>query len=488
MIFTSLKFILFFAVVLFGYYIIPKKAQWVWLLVASVFFYLMSKPIFMAFLGASMLITYGLALLIKKIDGPKAKSIKRAVCIIGVVLNVGILAYTKYINFFGENAAALIGKEFTAIDVIVPLGISFYTFQTTGYLIDVYRGDVEPEKNPLKYMLYASFFPQILQGPIAKYNELAPQMFSHHSFNYDRVKSGLLRMLWGFFKKLVIADRVAFFVNTVYNDYTEYTGFVIAAAAILYMVQLYTDFSGYMDIAIGAGEALDITMTENFKTPLFSSGVPEFWRRWHVSLGRWFKDYIYIPLGGNRKGTFRTLVNLAVVWLVTGIWHGSSWNFVFWGVYFGALIIVSRLVTPTVKKIEDKLKIKTDCFSFRFFSILKTFLLVCFGFIFFRGNGFMNSVKMIENMFAEFNPWVFFDGTMLKLGLDGKNWNVLIVSLIVLFCVSLANEMGIKVREKIAEQNLAFRWAIYIIGIFAVLIFGIYGSAYDASSFIYFDF
>lgn len=510
MIFTSIKFLLFFAIVLFGYYIIPKKAQWVWLLAASVFFYVSSKPVFLVFLGASILITYLSALYMKKLDNEKNATLEKrqnsktkskgtgfekkanrkrlAVCIVGTVLNVGILAYTKYVNFFLENISAATGSEFTAIDVIIPLGISFYTFQTTGYLIDVYRRNAEPEKNPLKYALYASFFPQILQGPIAKYNELAPQMFAHHRFNYEKVKSGLLRMLWGFFKKLVIADRVAIFVNMVYNNYEDYSGFVVAVAAIFYMVQLYTDFSGYMDIAIGAGEALDITMTENFKAPFFSSGVPEFWRRWHVSLGRWFKDYIYIPMGGNRKGTIRTLVNLAVVWIVTGVWHGASWNFVFWGVYFGALIIISRLLTPYIKKLEEKLRINTECFSFRFFAILKTFLLVCFGFIFFRADGFITSLRMIKSMITQFNPWVFFDGTFLELGLDGKNWNVVIISLIVLFCVSLANEKGIKVREKIAQQNLAFRWAIYLIGIFAVMIFGIYGAAYDAASFIYFDF
>ncbi|MGN0686898.1 MAG: MBOAT family O-acyltransferase [Oscillospiraceae bacterium] len=523
MIFTSGAFLLFFAVVVSGYYIVPKKLQWIWLLLASYFFYLQSEPVFVIFLIASTLITYSAAMLIGKLRNAQecflsghelSKEEKKAyqkrfnnknlaVCAAGVVLNVGILFYVKYANFFGENIMRLFGGSFSAIDVIVPLGISFYTFQSTGYLMDVYFGTSKPEKNPLRFALFVSFFPQILQGPIAKYGELAPQMFAPHKFDYDKVKSGLLRMLWGFFKKLVIADRAALLVNTVFDNWQDYRGFTVAVAAVVYAVQLYADFSGYMDIAIGAGETLGITMAENFKTPYFSKSIAEFWRRWHITLGDWFRQYLFYPiirtplckkiqkskkLPKYIKTNLPTVIGLAVVWLTIGFWHGASWKYVFYGIYYGAIIILSMLLKPVFQKLVKVLKINTECFSWELFQIIRTFLIVCLGYIIFRGDGLINACKMIVRMFSEYNPWVFTDGTLLGLGLDWKQWNVLIISTAVLFCVSLANEKGIKVREKVAQQNIAFEWIVYLAGIFAVLIYGIYGPAYDASSFIYFNF
>lgn len=525
MIFTSGSFLLFFAVVLLGYYIIPKKCQWIWLLLASFFFYFQSLPVYCIFLAVSILIIYGAALLIGKLNksqdicieknnGGLTKDEKKliqkqygrkklAVCLAGVILNVGILVFVKYANFFGENIMRLFNGTFTAIDLIVPLGISFYTFQSTGYLLDVYFGTIQPEKNPFKYSLFVSFFPQIIQGPIAKYGELAPQMTAPHKFDYDRVKSGILRMLWGFFKKLVIADRAALFVNTVFDNWRDYGGVIVAVAAVMYAIQLYADFSGYMDIAIGAGETLGITMPENFSTPYFSKNVAEFWRRWHITLGEWFRQYLFYPiirtplckkiskskkLPKYIKTNLPTVIGLAVVWLTIGFWHGSSWKFVFYGLYYGFIIIASMLLKPVYQKLVKKLKINTDCFSWSLFQKLRTFCIVCIGYIFFRGDGLINASKMLFRMFSVYNPWVLTDGTLLTLGLDWKNWNVLIISVVILFCVSLANEKGIKVREKIAEQNIAFEWIVYLAGIFAVLIFGIYGPEYNASSFIYFQF
>lgn len=508
MIFTSYKFLAFFAVVLCVYYIIPKKFQWIWLLLASAFFYYCSSPVFMIFLTASIIITYSTSIIIDHINSRQiAESAennavsetmisknrlhkkKIIVCIIGVLLNVGILAYTKYVNFLGKNLSSLLGKDFNAIQVIVPLGISFYTFQTVAYCADVYKGVCKPQKNIFKYAFFISFFPQILQGPIARYNDLAQGLFEKHKFNYDAVKSGLLRMLWGFWKKMVIADRTAIFVNTIFDNYQNYNGIIIAIAAIMYMLQLYTDFSGYMDIAIGAGEALGITMSENFNTPFFSRSIPEFWRRWHVTLGSWFRDYIYIPLGGNRKGKFRTIINLFVVWILTGVWHGASWNFVAWGLGFGLLIIASRLFSPLICKIVEKLKIKTDCFSYHAMQSLRTSLLVCFIFIFFRADGCMAALTMIKNMFISDNPFKsILNGTLFQLGIDAKDIRLLAISVMILIFVSIANYKGIKVRKWIMEQNLVFQWLVYLCGIFAVLIFGIYGIAYNAGSFIYFGF
>ena len=355
----------------------------------------------------------------------------------------------------------------------------------------------------MKYALFILFFPQIMQGPIGRYNDLAPQLFEPCKFDYDRLKSGLVRMLWGFFKKMVIADRAAFLVNTVFDNWKPYGGAVIWVAVFLYAVQLYADFSGYMDIALGAGEALGIRLSENFRTPYFSKSTAEFWRRWHITLGTWFRDYLFYPIIRTKlfqkvakskklpkfvKTNIPTIAGLAVVWLITGIWHGADWHYAAWGIYYGMIIIASSLLAPVYEKLTKLLRIKTDCFSYKLFQIVRTFLIVLVGYVLFRGNGLMAAFKMIKSMFTVYNPWVFTDGTLLTLGLDAANWNVLILSMLILLAVSIANENGINVRERISQQNIIFQWICYLAGIFAVLIFGIYGSGYDASAFMYLNF
>lgn len=443
MIFTSFEFIAFFLIVLIGYYLIFPNLRWIWLLAASFYFYTKASPHFLPYILSSVAVIYASSRMIGYLDSRKASYFqkneltkdekkaynkhctrnKKIFCATGIILNVGMLAFTKYFNFVGESVSAITGGTFTALDIIVPLGISFYTFQSTGYLIDVYRGMYEPQKNPMKYALFILFFPQIMQGPIGRYNDLAPQLFEPCKFDYDRLKSGLVRMLWGFFKKMVIADRAALLVNTVFDNWKPYSGAVIWAAVFLYAVQLYADFSGYMDIALGAGEALGIRLSENFRTPYFSKSTAEFWRRWHITLGTWFRDYLFYPI------------------------------------------------------IRTKL-----------FQIVRTFLIVLVGYVLFRGNGLMAAFKMIKSMFTVYNPWVFTDGTLMTLGLDAANWNVLILSMLILLAVSIANENGINVRERISQQNIIFQWICYLAGIFAVLIFGIYGSGYDASAFMYLNF
>lgn len=523
MIFTSFEFIVFFLIVLIGYYLIFPKLRWLWLLAASFYFYFKASPQFLPYILASVAVIYASSRMIGILDSRKTSYFqkneltkdekkaynkrctrnKKIFCAIGIILNVGMLAFTKYFNFVGESVSAITGGTFTALDIIVPLGISFYTFQSTGYLIDVYRGMYEPQKNPLKYSLFILFFPQIMQGPIGRYSDLAPQLFEPCKFDYARLKSGLVRMLWGFFKKMVIADRAALLVNTVFDNWKPYSGAVIWAAVFLYAIQLYADFSGYMDIALGAGEALGIRLSENFRTPYFSKSAAEFWRRWHITLGTWFKDYLFYPIIRTKlfqkvakskklpkfvKTNLPTVVGLAVVWLITGIWHGANWHYVAWGIYYGIIIIASSLLTPVYEKLTKLLRIKTDCFSYKLFQIVRTFLIVLVGDVLFRGNGLITAFKMIKSMFTVYNPWVFTDGTLMTLGLDAANWNVLILSMLILLAVSIANENGINVREKIARQNIILQWICYLAGIFAVLIFGIYGPGYDVSSFLYFNF
>ena len=526
---TSFNFLLFFASLFFLYYIIPKKLQWVLLLGANILFYLSAglKPaVFIAFTTVTI---YVGALLIanmaqkqrllannagelssKEIRAHNAKKLereKRLVLIAVIVLNLGILAFLKYFNFFAENVNQLFAfvgvlAKLPTFKLFLPLGISFYTFQAVGYLIDVSREVCEPQRNFAKFALYCSYFPSVMQGPINRYNDLSPQLFQPHHFNYTQVTFGMQRMLWGFFKKLVIADRLALFVNQVYGNWQDYTGFQFVIAAIFFTFQLYTDFSGCMDIVIGASQVLGIRLPENFQTPFFSKSISEFWRRWHITLGAWFKDYMFYPMlksnffqkmtdtnkkrfGKKLAKALTTYAGLFILWFVMGLWHGASWKFIIGtGLLHWFYVVSGEVCAPIFKKTIAFFKINTDCFSWRLFQSLRTFCLVTLGFVFFRADGFMTALRICKRTLLNFNPWVFFDGTLLTMGLDGKDFTVAVIALLILLVVSILQQK-IHIREKLAEQNLVFRWAILYILFFTVIIFGIYGPGYDATEFIY---
>jgi D-alanyl-lipoteichoic acid acyltransferase DltB (MBOAT superfamily) len=292
-------------------------------------------------------------------------------------------------------------------------------------------------------------------------------------------------MLWGFFQKLVIADRAAIFVNTVYNDPAKYNhyGFVSILATVLFAFQIYCDFASYSDIARGAAEVMGFSLMKNFNTPYFSQSVAEFWRRWHISLSTWFRDYLYIPLGGNRKGTLRKYINLMIVFCVSGLWHGASWNFVIWGALNGFYQVFGVLTKPTRRKYSGN----TEVFSTRLGRMLITFALICFSWIFFRANTLTDAITIVKGM-LHLNPWVFTDGTLLTCGLDWANWCILAASLLVLLVVSTAKYNGIEIRRWFFDQGLWLQYLIILCAVFTVLIFGIYGSNYNASQFIYFQF
>ena len=372
---------------------------------------------------------------------------------------------------------------------MLPVGISFYTFQALGYTVDVYRKDVVPEKNFLKYALFVSFVPQRVAGPIERSSTLIKQLSERHYFDTKRVVRGLLLMLWGFFEKLVIADRAAYFVNAVYNNPTAETskGLAVILATVLFAFQIYCDFASYSDIARGAAEVMGFNLMRNFDTPYFSRSVAEFWRRWHISLSTWFRDYLYIPLGGNRKGTVRKYFNLMVVFLVSGLWHGASWNFIIWGALNGIYQVIGSITMPFRKKIAERTNGGKRTFSSQFLKLVITFTLICFSWIFFRANTMSDAVLLIKNLFV-YNPWFLTDGTIFTFGLDSADMFVLLVSLLVLFVVSLAKFKKVEIREWLLNQGIWFRYAVYLIAIFTILIFGIYGSNYDSAQFIYFQF
>ncbi|MBR5535959.1 MAG: MBOAT family protein [Clostridia bacterium] len=490
MLFNSLEFLIFFPVVTLLYFAIPHRVRYIWLLFASYFFYMCWNPKYALLMGFSTISTYTAGLLIGK---SKSTTGKKWCVALSFTINIAILFFFKYFDFAIDNINAVLshtGFEVInpAFDVILPVGISFYTFQALGYTVDVYRKDIEPEKNLLRYALFVSFFPQLVAGPIERSGNLIKQLHERHSFDTKRIANGMMLMLWGFFEKLVIADRAAYVVDTVYNNYANYNGFSIVIATILFAFQIYCDFASYSDIARGAAEVMGFNLMKNFNTPYFAQSVGEFWRRWHISLSTWFRDYLYIPLGGNRKGRARKYFNLMVVFLLSGLWHGASWNFVIWGGLNGIYQVIGDMTKNARCKVSDMLGLNKGNFSSKLLKGLVTFALIDFSWVFFRAKTFGDAIGVIKRMLCEFNLWIFTDGTIFTLGLDSADMFVLLISLLVLLVVSMLKYNGVNIRQKLSEQGLWFRYVIYLAGIFAVLIFGVYGPLYDASQFIYFQF
>lgn len=495
MLFNSFHFMFFFPIVTLIYFLITPKRRWVWLLIASYYFYMCWNPKYAILIGISTLITYISGILIDKTekvtDEKKRKCIKKLYVFLSLFINLGILFIFKYYGFFTTNVTRALSIfniqiAMPTIDVMLPVGISFYTFQALIYTIDVYRGDVKPEKNLGKYALFVSFFPQLVAGPIEKSKDLLNQFNDIHTFDYYRIRDGLMLMLWGFFQKIVVADRLAVLVNTVYNNPSSYKGIEVLVATVFFAFQIYCDFSSYSNIAIGAAQVLGYKLTTNFKEPYLSRSIKGFWRRWHITLSSWFRDYLYIPLGGNRKGKIRTYFNIMIVFLCSGLWHGASINFVVWGGLHGLYQVMGDILRPVKKKVIEILNIDTQILSYKLMQTLINFLLVCFAWIFFRANSFTDSIEIIKNLF-KFNPWVLFDGTMLNLGLDGKDFCVAIISILIVILVDFIKDR-MRIREYISQQNLIFRWMLYIVIIVSIMIFGSYGPGYSAQQFIYFQF
>lgn len=497
MLFNSLQFLVFFPIVTLLYFAIPHRLRYLWLLGASYYFYMCWNPKYALLMGTSTLITYLSGLLIdysNRLEDEKKRVFQKKLWVaLSFCSNLAILFFFKYFDFAFDNlnrVLAVVGMQLVqpAFDVVLPVGISFYTFQALSYTMDVYRKDIYAEKNIAKYALFVSFFPQLVAGPIERSKNLLVQINEKHSFDYDRVKNGLLLMLWGFFQKLVIADRVAMLVNEVYNNYTNYAGFQIMVATVFFAIQIYCDFSSYSDIAIGAAQVMGFRLMQNFRQPYFATSIADFWRRWHISLSTWFRDYLYIPLGGSRKGKWRTYFNIMVVFLASGLWHGASWNFVVWGGLNGVYQVIGKELQPARDWIVKKCGINRQAFSHRLLKTGVTFALINFSWIFFRAAGARQALSIIKRMVMSFNPWIFLDGSIYKLGLDQKDFTVALLAIAVLFFISLLRSKGVHLRDKIAEQGLWLRWGIYYTAIFAVLIFGIYGPGYDVSQFIYFQF
>lgn len=497
MVFNSYEFLVFFPIVVLVYFVIPKKIRHLWLLVTSYYFYMCWNPKYVILIALSTIVTYAAGLLIHRANEKKKSAVsKKGIVAVSFIVNLGILGFFKYSNFMITNMNLFLEKmhisSMQCLDIVLPVGISFYTFQVLSYTADVYRGEIKAERNILKYALFVSFFPQLVAGPIERSGNMLSQINRVEKlklWNLERFSEGLLLMLWGFFQKMVIADRISIFVDAVYSEYWMYGSVELVIATVFFAIQIYCDFGSYSLIATGAAKAMGFELMENFNTPYFSKSIQEFWRRWHISLSTWFRDYLYIPLGGSRCSKIRKYLNVMITFLVSGLWHGASWSFVIWGGLHGIYQIVGDLLMPVRNKIKEVFHMNTHCMSYDLGRIIITFSLTCFAWIFFRMNSLSNSIAFIKRMFTRPNPWVLHDQSLYNIGLDRTEMNILIVSLAALLLVDLIRCLkGMTIARFLKEQNTWFRWGIALILFFSTVIYGIYGPSYDPVQFIYFQF
>jgi alginate O-acetyltransferase complex protein AlgI len=386
MVFNSVHFALFFPLVTLGYFLLPNRYRWLWLLAASCWFYMAFIPVYILILFFTIAVDFLVGLNLARMRSMRARKL---LLITSLVANIGVLALFKYYGFFDENLEALAkfldwNYSLPALSIILPIGLSFHTFQSMSYIIEVYRGNHPAERHLGIFALYVMYYPQLVAGPIERPQNLLPQFRTPHSFDYNRVRNGLQQMLWGFFKKVAIADQLAVTVDLVYGNPSGYAGLALITATALFAFQIYCDFSGYSDIAIGASRVMGIELMENFRQPYWSRSIAEFWRRWHISLSTWFRDYLYIPLGGNRGAPARRMFNLFMVFLISGLWHGASWVFVIWGALHGTYLIVGMLTQPVRKRLVDLSGLNRLPALLTGLRIVTTFALVSFAWIFFR--------------------------------------------------------------------------------------------------------
>lgn len=528
MLFTSYEFIGFAALVILMYYLLPVKVKWVWLLISSYAFYFIAKPIYVVYIAVTTLSIWFISCKIDDVGNKGSEYIaahkeelskedrkaykenikkkQHNLFLIGLLLNLGILAVVKYTNFAISNVNAIIVKTgsenvLTLKNIIVPLGISFYTFQSLGYLIDVKRGTVKAERNLFKFALFVSFFPQLVQGPISRFKDLSPSLFEGHTFDWAKVSRGLQRVLWGFFKKMVIADRILTAVTTIIKDTDNYGGAYVFVGMMFYAAELYADFTGGIDITIGIAEALGIEVTENFRRPYFSKSIKEYWNRWHITMGSWFTDYIFYPISvakpmlklskASRKHLGEALgkrvpiyLSSFIVWFATGIWHGASWNFIVWGLGNFVVIMISQELEPLYRKFHARFP---KCAGNRFyqgFQVIRTVLLMSLLRTFDCYRNVPLTFKMWGNMLTHFNLRFLTDGSLMTLGITGFDYLVLIVGVLMMFMVSMIQRSG-SVRDKIALKVYPVRFILWFGLFILVLLFGAYGVGYDASQFIY---
>lgn len=481
MLFNSLHFLIFFPIVIILYFNTPHKYRWILLLISSYYFYMGWKPEYIILIIISTLIDYFAS---QGIYNTKSLFNKKIFLSISLIGNFALLFTFKYFNFFSESlreALKHISIEMSPItvQVLLPVGISFYTFQTVSYTIDVYYNKIKPEKHLGIFALYVSYFPQLVAGPIERAENLLPQFFEKHYFDYKNVTSGLKIMLWGFFKKVVIADKLSLIVNNVFNNVYDHSGTSFIIGTIFFAFQIYCDFSGYSDIAVGSARIMGFRLMDNFKRPYFSRSISEFWKRWHISLSTWFRDYLYIPLGGNRVSTSRWYLNLFIVFLLSGLWHGANWTFIVWGALHGIYLILEIITNPLKKRFFEITNLINYPKLIQIGEITFTFILVNIGWIFFRANNITEAIYILTHLFSN----ISFDIPNLNLGVGYLSLAYCFAIILFMESVHLIQEHK-SIRQIIDNKPILLRWNIYLIMIIGIIVFGIF----ENTQFIYFQF
>ena len=489
MLFNSLDFAIFFPIVFVIYWLVSQKLHLrnVLILVSSYVFYGWWDWRFLFLIIISSIVDFYVG---KKLAETENLKNRKILLYFSLLVNLGFLFYFKYTNFFIDtfvDSFRLFGKtlEVSTLNIILPVGISFYTFQTLSYTIDIYRKQLQPTKDPIAFFAFVAFFPQLVAGPIERASHLLPQFYKTYKFNYNQVKSGLLLIAFGLFKKMVIADRAALYVNEVYNNPGNYEGIETITATVLFAFQIYCDFSGYSDIAIGAARTMGFDLMKNFDSPYLSKSITEFWRRWHISLSTWFRDYVYIPLGGSRMGKYRTYFNLFLVFLVSGLWHGAAMTFVIWGVIHGIIIVIEKAIFKNKEAVFKKLNIDKEKLSNKLVFTLITFGIVCFAWVFFRANTFVDS-KLIVNSFFNNNFHELFGESLYLIGLRENEFSLLVLSIICVVFIERFHRRR-SVFKILNQQPMFFRWSFYGVLAFVIIVTGVYGDK-NISEFIYFQF
>lgn len=493
MLFNSISFLIFFPVITFIYFISPHKFRWLVLLIASCAFYMTFVPIYIFILFFLIIIDYIAGIRIEQSKG----KLRKLFLLVSILSTIAVLFIFKYFNFFNTNFELIahflhLNYPLSVLQLILPIGLSFHTFQSLGYVIEVYKKKQKAEHNFGIYALYVMFYPQLVAGPIERPQHLLPQLHKHHVFSETNAIEGLKRMIFGFFKKVVIADRLSLIVNQVYASPHDYTGIILIIATIAFAFQIYCDFSGYSDIAIGAARVMGIRLTENFNYPYISASIPEFWRRWHMSLYSWFRDYIYIPLGGNRVSNISRYRNIFIVFTLSGLWHGAQWTYVLWGFLHGLYMVTSAILKERIATFRNIFKTQVLSFLYHISCIIMTFSLVCVAWVFFRANTLTDACFILMHEFIDLgkmllaiatnnslslNKLIFGQGA--SLGLGSGDFLIVLISL---------NAMGayewLQATRKITMFPIIIRYAIYIVFVLAILNLGITKKV----PFIYFQF
>lgn len=484
--FDSINFIFFFPIVIMLYYILPQRCQRIWLLIASYYFYISWDVKYALVLVVITGVTYILARIVNK----QKKKLVLFICITACLLVlIGFKYFTFVINISTAVCTTLgfviAEKPFS---IVVPLGISFYTLQALGYVIDVYGGKVQAEKNFINYALYVSFFPTMSSGPIERSTNLLRQIQKGTDFSYYGVKKGLLMMGYGYFEKLYIANKISGMVNNAYDHSLSMPGAALALAVVLYAIQIYADFSGYSYIAIGAAKVLGFDLKENFKQPYFACSVKEFWKRWHISLSSWLQDYVYIPLGGSRKGRIRTYCNLMITFFISALWHGTGVKYIVWGGLHGIYQIIGKIASDFESKLDIKAKTDRDNKFIKVIKMIITFVMVDFAWIFFSAPSAKSAVSVIYRILTEFQLKETIKNGYYLLGSGEDQFWLLIVGIVIILFTDIIHENNISISDRLKKQSVVFRWMVYLL-VALILMFGVVNNyGINASAFLYTQF